>query len=92
MKCKKLVCITPGIFFGDQSFNMIFAKVFFNLQIFSLLGAFSKSDTSTEASQKGSLIPRSLLKFSLKVADLKGKYNFKQKREVPCSFMSSNTF
>ena len=61
---------------------MIFAKVFFNLQIFSLLGAFSKSDTSTEASQKG----------SLKVADLKGKYNLKQKREVPCSFMSSNTF
>ena len=56
---------------------MIFAKVFFNLQIFSLLGVLSKSDTSTEASRKGSLIPRSLLKFSLKVADLKGKYILK---------------
>ena len=71
---------------------MIFAKVFFNLQIFSLLSVFSKSDASTKASQKGSLIPRSLLKVSLKVADLKGKYNLKQKREVPCSFMSSRTF
>ena len=70
---------------------MIFAKVFFNLEIFSLLGVFSKSDTSIEASRKGSLIPRSLLKFSLKVAYLKGKYNLKRKREVPCSFMSSRT-
>ena len=56
---------------------MIFAKVFFNLQIFSLLGVLSKSDASIEASQKVSLIPRSLLKFSLKVADLKGKCNLK---------------
>ena len=30
----------------------------FNLQIFSLLGEFSKSDTSIEASRKGSLINR----------------------------------
>ena len=72
---------------------MIFAKGFFNLQMFSLLGAFSKSDASIEASsRKGSSIPQSLLKFSLKVADLKGKYNLKRKREVPCSFMSSSTF
>ena len=59
---------------------MIFAKVFLNLQIFSLLSVFSKSDASTKASQKGSLIPRSLLKVSLKVADLKGKYNFEAKK------------
>ena len=60
--------------------------------MFSLLGAFSKSDASKEASRNGSSIPQSLLKFSLKAADLEGKYNLKLKREVPCSFMSSSTF
>ena len=60
--------------------------------MFSLLGAFSKFDASKEASRNGSSIPQSLLKFSLKVADLEGKYNLKLKREVPCSFMSSSTF
>ena len=60
--------------------------------MFSLLGAFSKSDASKEASRNGSSIPQSLLKFSLKVADLEGKYNLKLKREVPRSFMSSSTF
>ena len=47
--------------------------------MFSLLGAFSKSDASIEASRNGSLIPQSLLKFSLKVADLEGKYKLKLK-------------
>ena len=54
--------------------------------MFSLLGAFSKFDASKEASRNGSSIPQSLLKFSLKVADLEGKIQFEIKKGGPMLF------